>query len=413
MPAMHVRLSVLSIVLSSVLAVAVALSTAASAQKKYDTGATDTEIKIGNIMPYSGPASAYGVIGKTEAAYFKKINADGGINGRKINFISYDDAYSPPKTVEQARKLVESDGVLLIFDSLGTPPNSAIHKYMNSKKVPQLFVATGATKWNDPRNFPWTMGWQPNYQSEARIYAKYVLSMLPNAKIAILYQNDDYGKDYLKGIKDGLGAKAASMIVAEESYNVSEPTIDSHLVTLKASGADVFFNITTPKFAAQAIRKVAEIGWKPVQFLNNVSTSIGAVMKPAGLDASQDIISSAYFKDPTDPQWTNDLAMKTWNEFLDKYYPDANRTDAEVMFGYIAAQGLVHVLEACGDDLTRVNVMKQAANIRDYEPAGLLPGVQVNTSPTDFAPLSQLQLMRFKGESWELFGHVIDGDVSG
>jgi len=413
MPAMHVRLGVLSAVFSSVLALAATLSTAASAQKKYDTGATDTEIKIGNIMPYSGPASAYGVIGKTEAAYFRKINAEGGINGRKIDFISYDDGYSPPKTVEQARKLVESDGVLLIFDSLGTPPNSAIHKYMNSKKVPQLFVATGATKWNDPKNFPWTMGWQPNYQSEARIYAKFVLSMMPNAKIAILYQNDDYGRDYLKGIKDGLGAKAAPMIVAEESYNVSEPTIDSHIVTLKASGADVFFNITTPKFAAQAIKKVAEIGWKPVQFLNNVSASIGAVMKPAGLEASQDIISSAYFKDPTDPQWKNDSAMKSWNEFLDKYYPDANRADAEVMFGYIAAQGLVHVLEACGEDLTRANVMKQAANIKDYEPAGLLPGVQVNTSPTDFAPLSQLQLMRFKGDSWELFGHVIDGDVSG
>jgi len=413
MPAMSARLGVLSAVFSSVLALAATLSTVASAQKKYDTGATDTEIKIGNIMPYSGPASAYGVIGKTEAAYFKKINAEGGINGRKIDFISYDDAYSPPKTVEQARKLVESDGVLLIFDSLGTPPNSAIHKYMNSKKVPQLFVATGATKWNDPKNFPWTMGWQPSYQNEARIYAKYVLSMMPNAKIAILYQNDDYGRDYLKGIKDGLGARAAPMIVAEESYNVSEPTIDSHIVTLKASNADVFFNITTPKFAAQAVKKVAEIGWKPVQFLNNVSTSIGAVMKPAGLEASQGVISSAYFKDPTDPQWKDDPAMKAWNEFLDKYYPDANRTDAEVMFGYIAAQGLVHVLEACGDDLTRANVMKQAANIKDFEPAGLLPGIQVNTSSTDFAPLSQLQLMRFKGDSWELFGHVIDGDVSG
>ncbi len=265
---------------------------ASFAQKKYDTGATDTEIKIGNIMPYSGPASAYGVIGKTEEAYFKKINAEGGINGRKINFISYDDAYSPPKTVEQARKLVESDEVLMIFNSLGTPPNSAIQKYMNQKKVPQLFVATGATKWNDPKEFPWTMGWQPNYQSESRIYAKYILKNHPDAKIAVLYQNDDYGKDYLKGFKDGLGAKAASLIVMEESYEVSEPTIDSHIVKLKSTGADVFFNITTPKFAAQAIKKNAEIGWKPLHFLNNVSASIGSVIKPAGFENAQDIISS-------------------------------------------------------------------------------------------------------------------------
>ncbi|MGY4282316.1 branched-chain amino acid transport system substrate-binding protein [Bradyrhizobium sp. LM2.7] len=409
MPAMHVRLGAVA----AALALAATFSTAASAQKKYDTGASDTEIKIGNIMPYSGPASAYGVIGKTEEAYFRKINAEGGINGRKINFISYDDAYSPPKTVEQARKLVESDEVLLIFQSLGTPSNSAIQKYMNSKKVPQLFVATGATKWNDSQNFPWTMGWQPNYQSEARIYAKYILQKMPNAKIAVLYQNDDYGKDYLKGIKEGLGAKAASMIVAEESYETSEPTIDSHIVTLKATGADVFFNITTPKFAAQAIKKNAEIGWHPTHFLNNVSVSIGSVMKPAGFEASQGIVSSNYYKDPTDPQWKDDPAMKAWNEFLDKYYPEANRTDSSVMYGYIVAQALVHVLKACGDDLTRANVMKQAASIKDFEPAGLLPGIKANTGPTDFAPLSQLQLMRFKGESWELFGDVLSGDVSG
>jgi branched-chain amino acid transport system substrate-binding protein len=409
MPAIHVRLGAFA----AALALAASLSTAASAQKKYDTGASDTEIKIGNIMPYSGPASAYGVIGKTEEAYFRKINAAGGINGRKINFISYDDAYSPPKTVEQARRLVESDEVLLIFNSLGTPPNSAIQKYMNAKKVPQLFVATGATKWNDPREFPWTMGWQPNYQSESRIYAKYILQKMPNARIAILYQNDDYGKDYLKGMKDGLGAKAASMIVAEESYETAEPTIDSHIVTLKASGADVFFNITTPKFAAQAIKKNAEIGWNPVHFLNNVSVSIGSVMKPAGFEASQGIISSNYYKDPTDPQWKDDPAMKAWNEFLDKYYPEANRADSAVMYGYIVAQGLVQVLKASGDDLTRANVMKQAANIKDFEPGGLLPGVKVNTSPTDFAPLSQLQLMRFKGQTWELFGDVIGSDVGG
>jgi branched-chain amino acid transport system substrate-binding protein len=408
MPAVHLRLAALS----AALALVAATSSAALAQKKYDVGATDTEIKIGNIMPYSGPASAYGVIGKTEEAYFRKINAEGGINGRKINFISYDDGYSPPKTVEQARRLVESDEVLLIFNSLGTPPNTAIQKYMNTKKVPQLFVATGATKWDDPKDFPWTMGWQPNYQSESRIYAKYILKERPNAKIAILYQNDDYGKDYVKGLKDGLGAKTAS-IVAETSYEVTQPTIDSEIVQLKSTDADVFFNVTTPKFAAQAIKKMNEIGWKPMHFLNNVSTSIGSVMKPAGFENAQGIISSIYLKDPTDPQWKDDPAVKAWNEFLDKYYPEANRADVFVMYSYIVSQGLVHVLKACGDDLTRANVMKQAASIKDYDPLGLLPGVKVNTTPTDFAPLSQLQLMRFKGEGWERFGDVISSDVGG
>src|ERR1700745_3775441 len=306
---MHVTAMRLAIA-SAALAFLATSTTGALAQKKYDTGASDTEIKIGNIMPYSGPASAYGVIGKTEAAYFKKINDAGGINGRKINFISYDDGYSPPKTVEQARKLVESDEVLFIFNSLGTPPNSAIQKYMNAKKVPQLFVATGATKWNDPKEFPWTMGWQPNYQSESQIYAKYILKNHPNAKIAILYQNDDYGKDYVKGLKDGLGAKAASMIIAEEAYEVTQPTIDSSVVKLKSLGADVFFDVTTPKFAAQAIKKMAEIEWKPVHFLNNVSVSIGSVMKPAGFENGQGIISSIYLKDPTDPQWKDDPSMK-------------------------------------------------------------------------------------------------------
>src|SRR4029450_13437672 len=400
-------------VLSTALAVIAASSSSALAQKKYDTGASDTEIKIGNIMPYSGPASAYGVIGKTEEAYFKKINTEGGINGRKINFISYDDAYSPPKTVEQARKLVESDEVLFVFNPLGTPPNTAIQKYLNTKKVPQLFVATGATKWNDPKEFPWTMGWQPNYQSETQIYAKYILKEKPNAKIGILYQNDDYGKDYLKGFKDGLGAKAPSMIVMEESYEVSEPTIDSHIVKLKSTGADVFFNITTPKFAAQAIKKNAEIGWKPVHFLNNVSGSIGSVMKPAGFENGQDIISSQYFKDPTDAQWKDDAAMKAWNEVLDKYYAKGNRADASVMYAYIVSQGLVHVLKACGDDLTRANVMKQAASIKDLELGGLLPGVKVNTSATDFAPISQLQLIRFKGDTWERFGEILSSDTGG
>jgi len=409
MPAINLRLGAFS----AALALLAVTSTSSFAQKKYDTGASDTEIKIGNIMPYSGPASAYGVIGKTEEAYFKKINAEGGINGRKINFISYDDAYSPPKTVEQVRKLVESDEVLLVFNPLGTPPNSAIQKYLNTKKVPQLLVATGATKWNDPKEFPWTMGWQPNYQSESQIYAKYILKNHPNAKIAVLYQNDDYGKDYLKGLKDGLGAKAASMIIVEESYEVTQPTIDSNIVKLKSLGADVFFNVTTPKFAAQAIKKMNEIGWKPVHFLNNVSASIGSVIKPAGFENSQDIISSNYLKDPTDKKWEKDAGMIAWNQFLDKYYPEANRADASVLYGYTVAQGLVQVLKQCGDNLTRENVMKQAASLKDLELGGLLPGIKVNTSATDFAPLSQLQLMRFKGEGWELFGDIMSGDVGG
>jgi branched-chain amino acid transport system substrate-binding protein len=409
MPAIHLRLGAFS----AALAVLAATSSGALAQKKYDIGATDTEIKIGNIMPYSGPASAYGVIGKTEQAYFNKVNAEGGINGRKINFVSYDDGYSPPKTVEQARKLVESDEVLFIFNSLGTPPNSAIQKYMNSKQVPQLFVATGATKWNDPKEFPWTIGWQPNYQSESRIYAKYILKNMPNAKIAILYQNDDYGKDYVKGLKDGLGAKVASMIVAEESYETTQPTIDSSIVKLKSTNADVFFDVTTPKFAAQAIKKVAEIEWKPLHFLNNVSVSIGSVMKPAGFENSQAIISSAYLKDTSDPQWKDDAGMKAFDEFLAKYFPEGNRIDANLMYGYTVAQGLVHVLKACGDDLTRANIMKQAASINGLELGGLLPGIKVQTSATDFAPISQLQLMKFKGESWERFGEIISGDVGG
>jgi branched-chain amino acid transport system substrate-binding protein len=400
-------------VLLATFAIFAGTSTGAFAQKRYDTGATDTEIKIGNIMPYSGPASSYGVIGKTEQAYFNKINAEGGINGRKINFISYDDAYSPPKTVEQARKLVESDEVLLIFNSLGTPPNSAIQKYMNMKKVPQLFVATGATKWNDPKEFPWTMGWQPSYQSEARIYAKYILKQKPDAKIGILYQNDDYGKDYLKGFKDGLGPNGVKLIVAEESYETTEPTIDSQLVKLKASGADVFFNASIPKFAAQAIKKAAEVEWKPLQFLNSVSSSIGATIKPAGFDAAQNIITSAYLKDPTDPQWKTDPGMKTFNVFLDKYYPEANRNDAFVVYGYTVAQTMVYVLKQCGDDLTRENVMKQAADIKNLSLDGLLPGITIKTSATDFAPLEQLRLQKLEGETWHLFGDVISSEVGG
>jgi ABC-type branched-subunit amino acid transport system substrate-binding protein len=398
---------------SAAFAVLAASSSGALAQKKYDTGATDTEIKIGNIMPYSGPASAYGVIGKTEAAYFKMINNAGGINGRKINFISYDDGYSPPKTVEQARKLVESDEVLFVFNSLGTPPNSAIQKYMNSKKVPQLFVATGATKWNDPKDFPWTMGWQPNYQSESQIYAKYLLKQKPDAKIAVLYQNDDYGKDYLKGLKDGLGAKAATMIIAEESFETTEPTIDNHIVKLKSTGADVFVNITTPKFAAQAIKKVAEIEWKPLHFLNNVSASVGSVIKPAGFENSQGIISAAYLKDASDPQWDNDPGMKEFYAFLAKDFPEGNKLDASVVVGYGVSQTMVKVLQMCGDNLTRENIMKQAANLKDFRTEVLLPGIKINTGPDDFAPISQLQLMKFNGEKWDLFGDVISADVGG
>jgi ABC-type branched-subunit amino acid transport system substrate-binding protein len=410
MPVFAYRMALASAAAFALLA---ASASGALAQKKYDTGATDTEIKIGNIMPYSGPASAYGVIGKTEAAYFKKINDAGGINGRKINFISYDDGYSPPKTVEQARKLVESDEVLFIFNSLGTPPNTAIQKYMNAKKVPQLFVATGATKWNDPKDFPWTMGWQPSYQSEARIYAKYILKEKPNAKIAILFQNDDYGKDYVRGLKDGLGAKASSMIVAEESYETTEPTIDNHIVKLKSTGADIFFNVTTPKFAAQAIKKIAEIEWKPLHILNNVSFSVGSVIKPAGFENAQGIISAAYIKDPSDPQWDNDAGMKEFLNFLAKDFPEGNKLDASVIVGYGVAQTMVQVLKQCGDNLTRENIMKQAANLKDFRTEVLLPGIKINTSPTSFAPISSLQLVQFKGERWVLFGDIISGEVGG
>ena len=388
-----------------------AMGGSAVAQKQYDPGATDTEIKIGNIMPYSGPVSAYGIIGRTMEAYVKKINAEGGINGRKINFISYDDAYSPPKAVEHTRKLVESDEVLLMCGGLGTASNTAIQKYLNSKKIPQLFIFTGATKWDDPKNFPWTMAFIPNYQTEARVYARYLLQQKPNAKIAVLYQNDDYGKDYLKGIKDGLGDKV-NMIVAESSYEVSEPTVDSHIVKLKASGADVFFNIGTPKFAAQAIKKMGEVDWKPMHFLNNVSAQIGSVLKPAGLDNAQGIISAFYGKDATDPQWKDDPAMKRFFEFHAKYFSEADRNNSSVMTAYIVSQTMVQVLKQAGDNLTRENVMKEAANLRNLEVDGLLPGVKINTSPTNFAPLRQLQLARFKGDAWERFGPVLDPEAT-
>ncbi|MCS3933584.1 branched-chain amino acid transport system substrate-binding protein [Bradyrhizobium elkanii] len=395
---------------SAALALCTAVSSPALAQKKYDSGASDTEIKIGNIMPYSGPASAYAAIGKTEEAYFNKINAEGGINGRKIKFISYDDGYSPPKTVEQARKLVESDGVLLIFGSLGTSTNGAIRKYMNEKKVPQLFVASGASKWNDPKQYPWTMGWQPSYASEARIYAKYIMKEKPDAKIGVLYQNDDFGKDYLRGLKDGLGAKA-SMIVLEDGYDTSEPAIDEHVVKLKASGADVFLSITTPKFAAQAIKKAAEINWHPVHIISNVSASVGGVLEPAGLEISQGILSASYTKDGSDPQWNADDGMKKFYSFLAQYDPKANKLDAGVVFGYAAAQTMVKVLQMCGDELTHENVMKQAASLKDFEPGTLLPGIKINTSADNFAPIEQLQMMRFKGRKWELFGDIISSEL--
>ncbi len=346
----------------------------AAAQKKYDPGASDTEIRIGNTMPYSGPASAYGAVGRAEAAYFRMINEQGGVNGRKIKFISYDDAYSPPKTVEQARKLVEGDEVLAIVSSLGTASNSAIHKYMNAKKVPQIFVATGATKWGDPKHFPWTMGYQPNYQSEGRIYAKYVLEHHPRGKIAVLFQNDDLGDK-------------ADMIIAEMPYEVADPTVDSQVVRLKASGADIFVNIATPKFAAQAIKKVAELGWKPVHILNNVAASIGSVLRPAGLENSKGILSTAYFKDQTDPALVNDPGVKEWTAFMDKYLPEGDKANNSHVTGYTIGQLTVRVLAACGDDLTRANVMKQAASLKDVELGMLLPGIKVNTSPTDYFPL--------------------------
>jgi len=386
---------------------AAAISVSAMAQKKYDTGATDTEIKIGDIKPYSGPASAYGTIGKAIAAYFDKINAEGGINGRKVKHISLDDGYNPARTVEQARKLVEEDEVLFVFNPLGTPPNSAIHKYMNTKKVPQLFVATGATKWGDPKNFPWTMGWQPNYQGEGRIYAAHILETKPNAKIGVLYQNDDYGKDYLKGLEDGLGDKAKTMIVSKVTYEVTDPTVDSQIVSLKASGADTFFNVTTPKFAAQAIKKAAEIGWKPAHYLNNVSASVGTVLTPAGLENSTGLITTQYLKDPTDPQWQSGKEYQDWKAWMGKYYPSGDLKAAENVYGYTVAQGVVQVLKQCGDNLTRENVMKQAANLNMELPM-LIPGVNVRTGPNDFYPIEREQLARFDGKIWVLFGKVYD-----
>jgi branched-chain amino acid transport system substrate-binding protein len=388
--------------------VAAGLAFPVLAQKKYDAGASDKEIKIGNTNPYSGPASAYGTIGKSISAYFKMINEQGGINGRKVNFVTYDDSYSPPKTVEMARKLVEQDEVLFVFQTLGTPSNTAIHKYMNMKKVPQMHVATGATKWNDPKNSPWTMGWQPNYQSEAKIYAQHILQTNPKAKIAVLYQNDDYGKDYLKGFHDGLGDKKG-MIVKEVSYEVSDPTVDSQIVQLAASGADVFFNITTPKFAAQAIRKAYDIGWKPTQYLNNVSIGVGSVLTPAGLDKSLGLITTAYLKEPTDKQFENDPAIVQWREFMKKYYPEGSTIDTLNVYGYSVAATIAQVLKQCGDNLTRENIMRQAASMKGWRPETLLPGISISTSADDFAPIESVQLQRFNGKEWVRFGGVLGG----
>jgi len=394
------------VVTATALSVALAYGHAA-AQNKYDPGATDKEIKIGNTNPYSGPASAYGTIGKAIGNYFRMVNDKGGVNGRKINFISLDDGYSPPKTVEQVRKLVEQEKVLLVFQSLGTPTNSAIHKYMNSKKVPHLFVATGASKWGHPKEFPWSMGWQPSYPSEAKIYARYLEKNKPKAKIAILYQNDDYGKDYLNGFLAALGPKGKGMIVAQLPYEVTDPTVDSQIIKLKATGADVFFNITTPKFAAQAIRKSADIGWKPLHLLNNVSSSVGAVLKPAGLDKSVGLITSAYIKDATDPQWHKDADYKAWNAWMDKYYPDGDKKSSFNVYGYSVAYTMTEVLKRAGNNLTRANIMKVASNLKAMEFPMALPGVKIDTSPTDFYPIECQKLAKFDGAKWALFGEVI------
>jgi len=393
-------------------AVLVAAGGLALAAGQYGPGASDTEIKIGQTMPYSGPASAYGTIGKAEAAYFNMINEQGGINGRKINLISRDDSYSPPKTVELVRQLVEQDQVLLTFNILGTPPNTAVQGYLNDNKVPQLFVATGADKWNDPKKHPWTMGWQPSYRIEARIYGRYILKNFPNAKIAVVYQNDDFGKDYLTGLREGLGDRADKMIVASNTYETTDPTIDSQIVAVQGSGADTLLVAAIPKFAAQAIRKVADLGWKPNFFITNVSASVKSVMQPAGFDKSQGIITAGYLKDPNDAQWQNSPEYKGWLDFMKKYYSGGSLADVNNVYGYSAAETMVHVLKAAGNNLTRENIMKQAASLNDLKLPMLLPGITISTSATDFAPIKQMQLQKFEGETWKLFGGVISGSGS-
>jgi len=397
----------------TILAAAPSILTVASlparAAKKYDTGATDSEIKIGNTCFYTGPASSYGTIGKAMAAHYKMVNDQGGVNGRKIVFLSYDDAYSPPKTVEQTRRLVEQDGILLMAGPLGTPTNSAIWQYMNQKKVPQLFVSTGATKWDDPKGHPWTIGWQPNYQGEGRIYATYILKEKPDGKIGVLYQNDDFGKDYLKGLKDGLGEKAKAMVVVEASYETTDPTVDSQVVGMKAAGCDVFVNTAIPKFAAQAIRKTPEIEWKPLHILSSIGNSVAATLKPAGLENAKDLVTDFYLKDPTDAQWKDDPGYKEWVAFMDKYYPEGDKTDLGNVYGPSNAASVVQVLKQCGDELTRENVMRQAASLHDFTVPMLLPGIKINTGPTDFAPVKQVQMARFDGTQWRLFGPLIAG----
>jgi branched-chain amino acid transport system substrate-binding protein len=387
-------------------------SRAAFAQKKYDNGASDTEIKLGHCGPYSGPASAYGVIGKGIEAYWKSVNDAGGINGRKINFVTLDDGYSPAKTVEVVRQLVEQDKVLCLFNTLGTPSNTAIQKYMNQKKVPQLYVATGASKWGRPKEFPWTMGYQPDYHTEAVIYAKHILANIKDAKVGVLMQNDDFGKDYLDGFKEGLGKDAGTVIAKLVTYEVTDPTVDSQIIQLKDSGANVFFNIATPKFAAQAIRKAADISWKPAQYMTNVSASVSSVMKPAGFDNGQGIITAAYLKDPTDKRWEDDAEMKTWHAWMDKYMPGANQGDANYIYAYSVSFLMHQTLAKCGDALTHENVMKQAANFQKLRVPLLLPGITVSTSPTDYYPIQAVQLQRFKGETWDLFGEVMAAEGS-
>ena len=388
-------------------AAAAAILPAARAEAAEMPGVTATEIKIGNTNPHSGPASAYGSIANAEVAFFKMINDQGGINGRKVNFITLDDAYSPPKTVEQTRKLVEQEGVAFLFNSLGTPTQTAVQRYLNAHKVPQLFVSTGADKWADPKHFPWTMGWQPSYRTEAAIYAKYILKEKPDARIAVLYQNDDFGKDYLAGLKDGLGDAYAKMVVKEVSYETTDPTIDSQAVTLQSSGADVLVTGATPKWAAQTIRKIAELNWHPLHFMTNVSISVGSVLKPAGLENAKGLVTASYLKDPTDKQWDNDPGMKEWRAFMAKYMPGADVTDGNHVFGYGVSITMVQVLKQCGNDLSRANIMKQAANIHDEVVPTLLPGIKVSTSPTNFHPIRSMQLSRWTGTTWDLFGEVI------
>jgi branched-chain amino acid transport system substrate-binding protein len=400
-------LGLVLVILASVLFAGPAL-----AAGTYDPGASDTEIKIGNTNPYSGPASSYGTIGRSLTAYFNKVNEEGGINGRRINFISLDDGYSPPRTVEQVRRLVEQDGVLFLFQTLGTPTNTAIWKYVNDQKIPHLFVATGATKWGDPTGHPWTMGWQPTYQTEGKIYANYIRQQVREPKIGILYQNDDYGKDYVKGLKDGLGAEAGKLVVLEQTYEVTDPSIDSQIINLKTSGANVFFDVTIPKFAVQAIRKAHEIGWRPLHILNQVSASVDVVLRPAGLDASKDLVTALFMKDPTDPRWRGDPGYRDWLTFMQRYYPAGNTKDVFNVYGYSVAQTLVHVLKQCGSDLTRANLVRQAASIKDLTLPMLLPDIRVNTSPTDFYPIEQEQLARFDGERWVLFGELYDASRS-